>query len=301
MRRPIFQNAEIQKEFDKNGFVVVPIIDDFQLKSLENLFNEMHPDLPQSGFFSSSYSSDKNYKTEVSNRILEILTLSYEKVFTDYQPFGASFLFKTPGENSELAAHQDWTIVDETKHYALNCWIPLTQITKENGPLMVMPGSHYDNFPTLRAPTIPFFFQNDDAFVTEQLIPVLPKLGEAIILNQSLIHYSPPNKSNSIRKALTAGVKSKGAPMWFHYLNKENGKIEKYLMPEDFLISFENFYEDIFKKPKGEFLENVDFDFQPLTQAEVKEKVKHFQFRGGIEIKKKGIFQKILNRLSLAN
>ena len=301
MRNPIFKNTEIQQKFDKQGFVVVPFVNENQVDKLENLFAEMHPELPQSGFFSSSYSTDKQYKTEVSNRIVEILEESYQNNFVDYQPFGASFLFKTPGNNSELAAHQDWTIVDETKHSALNCWIPLTAITKHNGPLMVLPGSHFDNHKTLRAPTIPFFFQNEDSFVTQQLIPVLPKRGEAVILNQSLIHYSPPNQSTSIRKALTAGVKSKGAPMWFHYLNKENGKVERYLMPEDFLISFDNFYEDIFKQPNGKFLEEVSFEINPLPSAEVKKLVEYFKTFGPQKATEKGIYYKILKQFGFAN
>jgi hypothetical protein len=75
------------------------------------------------------------------------------------------------------------------------------------------------------------------------------KAGEAVILNQSVIHYSVPNKSNEVRKAITAGVKSKGAKMYFHYKVPDKDELEVFKMDDDFLISFNNFFEDIRQRP----------------------------------------------------
>lgn len=277
MRNPIFKNKSHQKLFDKQGYLVIDLISESQIIALKDLFSVKHKDLdPAMGFFSSSYSSDLDYKKSVSSTIVEILEPSYQRTFENYRPFGASFLFKMPTEHSELAAHQDWTIVEEDEYYALNCWIPLTEIHTENGPLMVLPGSHYDNYKTLRAPTLNFFFSQHEDIINDNLIPLIPKLGQAVILNQSLIHYSPPNRSDNIRLALTAGVKSIGAPMLFHYKNQA-GNIEKYKMEEDFLISFENFMEDIFKQPKGEKIELVDYDDSPLSEEDLKKVIKKYQ------------------------
>ena len=57
--------------------------------------------------------------------------------------------------------------------------------------------------------------------------------------------------------------------MWFHYKNKETKAIERFLMPEDFLISFENFGVDIFEKPKVELLNKVEYDDRILSSSEV--------------------------------
>lgn len=301
MRKPIFKNTETQKIFDKQGYVVVKLIDEVQLEALNSLFEEKHKDLPPSGFFASSYSPDKAYKDDVSNKIVEILKTSYEEVFENYQPFGASFLVKMPSEDSALAVHQDWTIVDEEENYALNCWIPLTKITKNNGPLMVLPGSHFDNFKTLRAPTLNFFFSHEEEKVMDKLVPVIPNLGEAIVLNQSLIHYSPPNHSKEVRRAITAGIKTKGTPMWFHYKNKETKAIERFLMPEDFLISFENFGVDIFEKPKGELLKQVEYDDRILSSSEVESILVKFSEKSGSLIKTKGFINNLKSIFRFAN
>lgn len=249
MSKRIFIADEHQAKFDKQGFIVLPFLDDEDVTYLNKIFDELHPEINSSGFFSGSYSNDISYKKKASQLIVEVFSKAYEKYFTNYQPFGAAFLFKVPGENSELAIHQDWTIVDEEEHVALNCWVPLTDIHPENGALHIVPGTHYDNIKTLRAPTIPFFFSGNDREVEMASIPMYVKAGEAVILNQSVIHYSVPNRSNEVRKAITAGVKSKGAQMYFHYKLPDKNELEVFKMDDDFLISFNNFFEDIRLRP----------------------------------------------------
>ena len=285
----IFKDDALQNLFDKQGYVVVQFIDEQEVKQLNDLFDELHPNLPSEGFISGSYSPDLAYKRKASNAIVEVLSKQYERLFVNYQPFGAAFLFKLPSQNSELGVHQDWTIVDETQYVALNCWIPLTDITENNGGLHVLPGSHYPAYNTVRAPTIPFFFSGNEAAVVPETLPMYVKAGEAVILNQSVIHYSPPNRSDKIRKAITAGVKSTGAPMQFHYKapDRNDGKIEAFIMPEDFLISFDNFYTDIFERPKmGESAGDIAYSSAVLPKEEVLSLISTLKSNAGFPGKK---------------
>ncbi len=279
----IFKDDNLQSLFDKQGYVVVPFIDEAEVKQLNDLFDELHPNLPEGGgFVSGSYSSDYEYKKKASDLIVKALSRHYERLFVNYQPFGAAFLFKMSSETSELGVHQDWTIVDETKYVALNCWIPLIDINETSGGLQVLPGSHYPAYNTLRAPTIPFFFSGNEDAVAPETLPMYVKAGEAVILNQSVIHYSPPNRSGKIRKAITAGVKTKGAPMKFHY--KADDKVEAFAMPEDFLISFENFYTDIFERPKmGESTGFKEYISPVLTRQEVLNLISNLKVNAGFE------------------
>jgi hypothetical protein len=267
---PIFRDEKLQTLFDRQGFVVIPFLDTPDLDSLQKLFAKLHPDLPTgAGFISGSYSNDLDYKREASDAIVNIYTKHFDRVFQNYQPFGAAFLYKLPSSHSELGVHQDWTIVDEEKYVALNCWIPLTDIDEHNGALHVMPGSHYPAYHTLRAPTIPFFFSGSEEEVIGATIPFYIKAGEAVILNQSVIHFSPPNRSDRIRTAITAGVKTKGAPMIFHYKNDTN-TVTQYQMPEDFLIRFEDFAKSIFKAPAlGEKIAELPYQDPTIATSDV--------------------------------
>jgi hypothetical protein len=249
MAKRIFKNEEHQELFDKQGFIVLPFLTAEEVAILDKRFDELHPNINQGGFFSGSYSTDSEYKKTASEFIVQTFSRAYAELFIDYQPFGGAFLYKVPGANSALAAHQDWSIVDERLNVALNCWVPLCDVTMENGPIMIMPGSQFDKLNVVRSPTLPFFFSGDDDMVVDQLIPMEVKAGTAVILNQSVIHYSPPNMSDKIRKAITAGVKSEGAQMYFHYKVPDKDELEVFAMPDNFFISFKNFIEDMGKRP----------------------------------------------------
>lgn len=290
----IFINAAHQKDFDTKGYVKVQFLDKEQIEYLDKLFDELHPQLPESGFYAGSYFPDNEYKKKASDEIVTTFQSSYDKIFKNYTAFGASFLFKMPSENSDLVLHQDWSIVDESKAVAINCWVPLCDTNSNNGTLMVLPGAHNKNFPVHRAPTLNFFFTGNEKEVMPHLVPMNAKAGEAVILNQSLVHYSPPNLSGKIRKAITAGIKTKGAPMQFFYKDKDpnHHELDVYKMDEDFLIRFDNFGKDIFEPPKhGEKVGKIAYQLPQPEKEALNKLIKDFKQKAGIA--PKGVFAKL--------
>jgi hypothetical protein len=284
----IFKNTEHQYLFETQGYVKIQFLDKSQIDFLNKTFDELHPQLPESGFVSGSYFSDYNYKRKASDIILEVFTPSYERIFKDYTAFGGSFLFKMPSKNSDLVLHQDWTIVDENKAVALNCWVPLCDTSIENGTLMVLPGAHNYNFQVHRAPTLNFFFTGNEDLIMQHLVPTNAKAGEAVILNQSLVHYSPPNLSGEIRKAITAGVKTINEPMLFFYHNQKAAKneLDVYSMEEDFLIRFDNFAKDIFAPPiNGQYIKTIPYQLPKPDRNELENMIFDFLRKSGYKIK----------------
>lgn len=270
---PIFKDPVHQEKFDREGYLTLQFLSQEEIKQLLEIYSELHPDSSFERFYSSSYSGDFKYKKDVSDRVTEIFKPNFERIFKDYFAFGSAFLVKPPTNESELAIHQDWTIVDEEKFVAINCWVPLIDINETNGGLQVVPGSHYSNFKSMRAPTMPFFFTGHDELAIEAAQQLLVKAGEAVILNQSLVHFSPPNHSDKVRIAITSGIKSKGAPMIFHYKDNQSSKeeIDVYKMEENFLINFDNFFEDIFKPPvNGKKIESKSYAIKMYEKSEVK-------------------------------
>lgn len=281
----IFKNPSHQALFEKQGFLVVPsFLLEEEVKYMDHLFDELQPNLPENGFFAGVYSSDMDYKKRVSDEVKKVYHRAYESVFENYTPFGGAFLHKISAPDSDLFVHQDWTVVEEKEHVALNIWVPLCDITPENGPLMVLPGSQYDAFNVLRAPTMRFFFDHDANAVINQLEAQIVKAGDAVILNQSLVHYSPPNVSGKIRKAITAGVKTKDAQMIFHFKepNSVGNQIEKFEMDDDFFIHFENFFEDIYKRPSvGKSVGFIDYEVPMLSGVPLNDLIKKMKTDAG--------------------
>lgn len=286
MGKTIFKSQEHQDIFDRQGFIILPFLTNDEVKTLDKFFDETHPNVVDNGFVSGSYSSDFDYKKNASDKIVEVFTRAYEKYFTNYTPFGGAFLYKTPGNQSALAAHQDWTIVNEDTDVALNCWVPLCDVTADNGPIMILPGSQYSKHKALRAPTLPFFFSGNDDVVIEQLEPMLVPAGTAVILNQSVIHYSPANTSNHIRKAITAGVKSAGAQMYFHYKIPNENLLEVFEEGDDFLIRFDNFMQDIGERPKlGVSIGNKPYELPQYNREELIKLIHRLKIDAGFEVK----------------
>lgn len=283
----IFKDSSIQALFEKQGFVVIPsFLNQEEVNHMDKLFDELHPDLPENGFFAGVYSSDFEYKKRVSEEVKVVYNRAYESTFVNYTSFGGAFLHKVSAPDSDLFVHQDWTVVEEDKHVALNIWVPLCDITPDNGPLMVLPGSQYDAFNVLRAPTMRFFFDNDSKAVIDQLEPLLVKAGDAVVLNQSLVHYSPPNISGKIRKAITAGLKTKDAQMIFHFKDPKStdNTIEKFEMDDDFFIHFENFFEDIYKRPTvGKSIGIINYSVPMLLGNELNELIRKMKKDAGFE------------------
>lgn len=282
----IFKNESYQKLFDKQGFIVLPFLDEKDVKKLDTFFDELHPEISNKGFFSGSYSTDFAYKKKASEGIVDVFSSYYKDLFIDYTPFGAAFLCKMPGKNSALAAHQDWTIVDEEKDVALNCWVPLCDITLDNGPIMILPGTQFVNTRALRAPTLPFFFSGNEDVIHCQLEPMLVKAGSVVILNQSVIHFSPDNTTNEIRKAITAGIKSSGAQMVFHYKIPNKNELEVFEQEDDFLIKFDNFFEDIGKRPKnGKSIGFIPYELPNYDRDKLVQAIAEMKKNAGFELR----------------
>lgn len=283
-KQRIFKNEEHQKQFNKQGFVVLPFLTQSEVQYLDAFFDEMHPIQNSGGFFSGSYSNDAAYKKRVSDKIVHVFSRAYDEIFENYKPFGGTFLYKVPGTNSQLSVHQDWSTVDESKDIAINCWVPLCDTNEENGALSLLPGSQFDNYNVIRSPTLPFFFSGSEELIMKELVQLSVPAGSAVILDQSLIHYSPPNRSNKIRKAITAGIKNKCAQMYFYYKVPDADSLEIFEMEDDFLISFKDFRNDIGKRPYlGKSVGFIPYKL-PLLNAEVlQEKLTSMKVKAGFE------------------
>lgn len=266
---PIFKDPSLQERFVTDGFVKIELLTVEDIVTLKKLFYEQMKEAPDV-FFSSSYLDDYQKKKAVSEMIGKIVLPRLEQHFTEYSWFGSAFLSKGSGASTEMPMHQDWTIVDEQQFVALNIWTPLQDTNEQNGTLEVIPGSHAFH-EALRAPTLPFYYKGFENKMKQLLVPVHTKATEAVVLNQAVIHYSKPNMTPDDRLAITTGIKSKGAPMTFHYWNKEEpGQVEVFRQEDDFLLRWANFHEAIFKRPEfGTPIGKTDFQFPAASDEEV--------------------------------
>lgn len=282
----IFKDDLKQQQFELDGYVQFTLLDDTEIDQLKTLYKHYFPK-PSANFYSSSFEHDYKLKKNISDELSTILNKKFNLVFKNYDLIGAAFLSKGNGERSEMPMHQDWTIVDESKHMALNVWVPLQDTDEKNGTLEIIRGSHLWS-EGYRAPSIPFNYTGLENELKYLLSTLPAKAGEIIVLNQALIHYSKPNQFETTRIAITAGIKTANAPLLFYYWDKQKPDVvEEYLQEKDFLIRFDDFHKDIFQRPKYaqlvktkpfEFPDSKRKDLHPLLQKAKDQDTKGKQF-----------------------
>lgn len=97
--------------------------------------------------------------------------------------------------NYKVPPHRDSYSVRGSKNAAV-CWFPLVPITKEMGPLHVIPKSHLKPHNLER---IYKSFGLEAGTKDSDFIPVIIEPGDAIIFHMDLIHKSGDNISDNIR------------------------------------------------------------------------------------------------------
>jgi Phytanoyl-CoA dioxygenase (PhyH) len=262
----VFRDQALQDAFEKDGFVVVPFYTDDEIKELTELYYRLHPK-DEHGFFPSTFSKDKNYRTVADSEIRRIDERAINYYLQDIKVICGSFIVKSPGPESAMCVHQDMTLVDESKYTGINIWVPLTDLTPTNGAIQALRGSHR-LYPTYRGSSIPSFYETINAEIKPYLETLYLKAGQALIFDQSIIHYSDANMSDKIRIVCNTFFTNKDARFNISYWHKDFGpsKIELFEEDDSFMTNFEQFGENIKDRPKiGKSLGLVDYNFPQMT------------------------------------
>jgi ectoine hydroxylase-related dioxygenase (phytanoyl-CoA dioxygenase family) len=113
------------------------------------------------------------------------------------------FMNKAAGKGTWLPWHQDrWNFLDQDP--LLTVWIPLDEATLENGCVQIIRRSHRKG---LINP------EHSSGFLTEvqaiehapaeDVVPILVKPGDLVVLHNHLLHASDKNRTSSPRRALS--------------------------------------------------------------------------------------------------
>jgi hypothetical protein len=232
-----FRSAELARAFHDEGYAAVPFLNAEELARARKLFADLNSGC-QSGFYSTLWSGDLDYRRHVHGELKDILSRPIREIAEGYRMCLANFAVKQPQKaDSKVPIHQDWSMVDETKHFAIAVWCPLVDVDSENGCLAVVPRSHrivsnircnHSN-DTSYSPFYNLFGRLEENYLRE--VPM--KAGEAIIYQQGLLHGSKANQSPTPRAAIVAVYLPENATIKHYYQNSATS-IDEYDVEEDF-------------------------------------------------------------------
>lgn len=213
----MFLNKAHQQQFDTDGYVKIPVLTAACVSQLNDFFSSLHLPVAEGTKAVNYEGQDKQRDELIVAKVQEVFLPRLATVLgSDYFMDGGTFITKSVGDNSECKIHQDWNMLDETKHTSAIAWCPLIDVNQTNGALQAVKGSHR-LFPTLRSVNIvPLYLPIDDR--TEPYLTCLEaKAGEVIFFSHRLFHGSKPNHQNQTRVAAVFGVLPKAATR-LHYL-----------------------------------------------------------------------------------
>lgn len=288
----ILRNSALDRKLIERGYVQTPLLSPTEVSHLLEGIARLRPadgfdPSGKDGIRSSTYhctfiDTNVDYKRAATQLITDTFARHVEELLQNYRILNCSFYVKPPGKG-EFEIHQNWPATDRMSETTLTIWCPLVDVDLENGTLQVVEGSH-KIVPDIACATAPPFFSGfTDALLEKYLKPIPLKAGEALIFDDSLIHYSTANNSTTARFAIQILVIPKQSQPCLYYLNPQRPELgfEKIAVDSQFFI--EHTLKDVLTRPPHcaslGFIENPN---SALTEEEFAAKLKQ-----GAEIRHK--------------
>ncbi len=269
------RDEQLEKQFQKNGYVVVPFLNEDEVEKLKKGFFDLLPtsggnitadDTGASNIITYDFTFiDRNpeFKQAVYDKITTYFEPHVKKWLADYRPIIANYIRKNT-DTGEVPLHQNWAFVDERKCTSVSIWCPLVDSNETNGTLQVVPGSH-KRYGEVRGPMIPWELERiKKEIIDKYLVPMNIKAGQAVILDDSIVHYSALNKTNDLRLAIQLILVPTEEKSIHYHMDPSRSKelVHVLEVDTDFYMQF-----NPWKKP-----ENVkvlkSFSYQPFAMSE---------------------------------
>lgn len=224
-----------QEAIERLGFTTIDLVDPDICQKLSLLYEKSLGNKVQTNDMMVNHNVLRPHESlEIHREICRILKPSFDSVFRDYAFLASHFAVKKAKSDAPFQLHQDWNVVDETKYYNFQVWIPVGLSYPENGGLCFVPESHnfYDNVRSgsIGMPSIP---------IEERLFPYLSYLrllpGEAAVFYSKTFHGSFVNSTPIDRIAVLVNIiQKKSTPLYFH---QANGIISSHVISTEYIFN----------------------------------------------------------------
>ena len=250
----ILQDKELDKQLLEKGYVVVPFLTTAETNELVDFYYQNHPE-SHAGMYATAHVTNVDFRMKMNNSIKKVFARAINQAFINHTALGGSYIAKGRGSNGTLHPHQDWNIVDEKEFRSFNVWVPLVDLTDNNGAIKIFPESHAW-LTTYRSANISSAYSSLNELLWKEMQTLYMKKGEALIYDHRLLHASGENKTDEIRLAAVYGIIPEKSEMRYYH-QADPITIEVFESNPEFFL-----YGNIFDGPKNlKSLEKFAFNF----------------------------------------
>ena len=208
------------------------------------------PDRAKSSYHCTFLDSNTDYKKNVLSVCRRNFQPIIDSLFHDYTIWNSS-LYAKPSGKGEVNIHQNWTHVRDERDTTFTIWCPLVDCTRENGTIEIVKGSH-KIVPDIATLGVPQYFDSLHKELMERYLePIERKIGQCVIFEDGMVHYTRENSSGSPRYALQViiGPKEVTPVYFYHNPQRPEAGFELFEVDENFWLG--NSYEVMFNCPEG--------------------------------------------------
>jgi hypothetical protein len=235
--RPAFRDPELQRRYDRQGYLVVRTLEEHQIARLLALSSTpttvADQDLPVAV---SILSEDFSYRSKIDPEIRAAFAGFADGELLNYRLCVGSFLTKRGDGGKALSLHTDTTMVDESRFLSLNLWTTLVDVGPENGCLRMVPGSHLLSVPIRGTAFGAVPWPELIPLIEERyLVDVPMRAGETCFIDPRTIHASYPNNSGAQRTCASVLAVPVESELWYCYQQCPGGDIDIYLHDDEYI------------------------------------------------------------------
>jgi len=207
--RKVFRDPALQKQFDRNGFVAVPMLTEEEVARLHLEIAALRPadawapdgrGPAMNSYHCSFLDTDRAFKRAAYDLLAAAFSRTIERYLDAYRPLSANFYSK-PSGRGRIPVHQNWPVLDDLNATSVTVWCALVDVSEDNGTLYMVPGSH-KLLPHVEGPRSPAYFSAFDDQLWDCLRPLTASAGAGFIFDDSIVHGSPDNAAHEARLAV---------------------------------------------------------------------------------------------------
>jgi ectoine hydroxylase-related dioxygenase (phytanoyl-CoA dioxygenase family) len=199
--RAVLKNAELEKTLVQDGIVTCDFLSTAELLKLKEIVRgllqkgDSNDVYVKTTFLVTTFNNSSTFKSAIFEQINAFLEEKLRTFLDNYVPLAINIFDKNPDVgNGSVDIHQNPTFVQEPDYRSVSLWIPLQDVNINNGTLGVLRGSH-EVLGRMRAGNMPDICTLiAKEFQEDWCEPIEIKGGQVAVLDDSIIHWSYPNK-----------------------------------------------------------------------------------------------------------